>query len=284
MALDNFIPEIWSSELLVNLHNSLVYGSSLVANHDYQGEISDAGDTVRINSIGAVSVTDYTKNTDHAAADALTSAQTVLAITEAKMFNFQVDDIDAAQQNPKVMGAAMREAAFSLGNTMDGFLSAAINTAVPTGNKVNSGTAIDITTAGNAYEALVDLGTVLDSNNAPTDGRWAVVSPKVFGLLLKDQRFVSFGTDPNRASLANRAVGGNVAGFTIMVSNQTPKSSSDDVVLAGHNWAVTVAEQINKVEGYRPQLRFADAVKGLHLYGAKVVRPELTALAVFNTA
>lgn len=282
MALDNFIPELWSAKLLVNLHNSLVYGSNLVVNRDYQGEISAAGDTVRINSIGAVTVKDYTKNVDHDAPDTLSDAQTVLTIDQAKMFNFQVDDIDQAQQNPKVMGAAMREAAFALGNTLDGYLSAAINAAVPGGNVVG-GSGIALTDPSDVYEALVDLSVVLDTNNAPTDGRWIVVSPKVYGALLKDQRFVSFGTDPNRATLANRQVG-TVAGFTVMVSNQTPKATGDDVVLAGHGWAVTFADQINKVEAFRPERRFADAVKGLHLYGAKVVRPELTAKVIFDTA
>ena len=92
MSLDNFIPEIWSAALLVNLRDNLVYGQ--LANRDYQGDISAFGDTVRINNIGQVTVGNYTKNTDMAAAQTLDSAQSVLTIDQSKYFNFQIDDVD----------------------------------------------------------------------------------------------------------------------------------------------------------------------------------------------
>lgn len=285
MALENFIPEIWSSQLLVNLHNDLVYGSANVINRDYQGEIANFGDTVRINSIGSVSISSYTKNVDHAAPQTLSDAQVVLNITEGKMFNFQVDDVDQAQQNPQVMGAAMREAGFALANVADGFVSGLIDAGVPGGNVVTT-LGLTGTNDSDLYSRFVDLGVVLDENNAPMEGRWAVVSPAVYGVLLKDARFVSFGTGENRSTIANRTVG-TVAGFTILVSNQTPLDGADPtkpVVLAGHNWATTYAEQILKMEAYRPELRFADAVKGLHVYGGKVVRPELIAKVVVDFA
>jgi len=122
MALDNFIPEVWSARLLANLHNALVYAQAGVINRDYEGEIAAAGDTVRINSIGSVTVGDYTKNTDMAAPQALSDAQATLTITQSKYFNFQIDDIDKAQQTPKLMNAAMAEAAFALANTTDQFI------------------------------------------------------------------------------------------------------------------------------------------------------------------
>jgi len=276
MSLANFIPEIWSAQLLVNLHNSLVYGSPTIVNRDYEGEVSAYGDTVRIHNIGGVTVSDYTPNSDFATgAETLTSGETVLTIDRSKMFNFQIDDVDAAQVNPKVMGAAMREAAFALGNDLDAYLSSTIQAAVPSGNKVSAVT--DMTVDGKVYEALVDLSVVLDENNAPADGgRYVVVPPQAVGALLKDQRFISFGTDPNRATIANRHIG-SVAGFNVFVSNQTPIATGVSTVLAGHTWATTLAEQVSKVEAYRPQARFSDAVKGLHVYGAKVVRPALLA-------
>lgn len=279
MALDYFTPEIWSAQLLVNLHNDLVYGSPAVVNRDYTGEISRFGDTVRINAIGGVNVTDYVKDTDFGARQVLSSAQQVLVIDQAKMFNFEIDDIDEAQNNPSVMGAAMREAAFSLGNTADAFLSALINTAV-------DGTVNDLGSRSRAttemFENLVDLARVLDENNAPPDGRWVVMSPLTLSELVKDARFTSFGTEPNRATIRNRAVG-TVAGFNILVSNQTPGAgTTTHEILAGSTMATTYAEQINSVEAYRPENRFADAMKGLHLYGSKVVRPEL--LTKFSSA
>lgn len=273
MALDNFTPEIWSAQLLVNLHNTLVFGSGAVVNRDYEGEIRSYGDTVRINSIGGVTVSDYTKDTDMSARQVLSSAQMALVIDQAKKFDFEIDDIDQAQNNPKVMGAAMREAAFSLANTTDSFLSAMINTAVPAGNTLAN---VSRAGVGASYEGLVDLARVLDENNAPPQGRWVVVSPLLYASLLKDARFVSFGTEVNRATIANRVVG-TIAGFDVLVSNAVPTPGASPTILAGSTLAATFAEQVSKVEAYRPHARFADAMKGLHLYGAKVVRPELTA-------
>lgn len=277
MATDNFIPEIWSSQLLVNLKNDLVYASPQVANRNYEGEVSAFGDTVRINSIGAVSVGDYVKNVNHTAAETLNDNQQVLVIDQAKMFNFQIDDVDAAQQNPRLMSAAMREASFALANVSDTFMSAMLNAAVPAGNTV---TAFTMGTNYNLmYEAFVDLGVKLDANNCPVAGRYAVVSPAILGGLRKDARFASFGTPANRSLIANGAVG-RIADFDILVSNQAPGTAAAPVVLAGHSWATTYADQVAEVRAYRPELRFADAVKGLHVYGGKVVRPELLAKVV----
>lgn len=285
MALDNFTPEIWSAQLLVNLHNDLVYGSPAVINRNYQGEIARYGDTVRINSIGGVNVSDYVKDTDFGTArQVLSSAQQTLVIDQAKMFNFEIDDIDEAQNNPQVMGSAMSEAAFSLGNTADGFLSGRMAAAFVLGGGA-AGNYLgdrDGTTAGEThFENLVDLARVLDENNAPAAGRWAVVNPLVMASLVKDDRFTSFGTEANRAAIRNRVLG-TIAGFQVLVSNQVPLDAGDPVVIAGSTMAVTYAEQISSVEAYRPEDRFADAMKGLHLYGAKVVRPEL--LAAYTVA
>jgi N4-gp56 family major capsid protein len=274
MALDNFIPEIWSTQLLTNLHNDLVFGR--VVNTDYQGEIANAGDTVRIHSVGPVSVSNYTKNTNHSDPEALDDSEVVLNITESKMFNFQVDDVDQVQQSPKMMSAAMREAAFALANVADTFLASTISDGTPSANTL---TAIDAAgDVGNVYLGFVDLGVKLDENNAPVEGRWAVVSPATYGALLKDARFVSFGTSENRGTISNRSVG-VINQFEILVSNKIPTSNSNTQILAGHTWATTYAQQISQVKAYEPELRFADAVKGLHLYGAKVVRPYLLAKA-----
>lgn len=280
MALDNFIPEIWSSKLLENLKNELVFGSPVVANRNYTGDIAQYGDTVHINSIGTVSVSNYSKNTNHDAPETLSDSQMTLVIDQGKMFNFQIDDIDRAQQNPQLMNAAMGEAAFALANTADGFLSGLINAGVPGASAGNGNWIANVDASGTnsekLYIALVDLSVKLDENNCPVSGRWAVVKPAVYGTLLKDPRFVSFGTDPNRSVISNRAVG-TIAGFTVMVSNTVPQGASNHLVLAGHNMAVTFAEQIAKLEAYRPELRFADALKGLHVYGGKVIRPDLLA-------
>lgn len=272
MAINNFIPAIWSRSLLENLRNNLVYGQPSVINRDYEGEIRGAGSSVKIHNLGAVTVSDYTKNTDLSAPETLSDGETILNINRARSFNMQIDDIDAAQQVPKVMDGAMREAAYALANDLDSYL-ASIYTEGTAGTGLGTtGTPI-VPTSTTAYEYLADAYTLLDEANAPAQGRVAIVPPWFHGLLRKDQRFVSFGTQDNRGTLLNGVIG-EAAGFTVLVSNNVFNTSGAKYrIICTHPSAWTLAMQIEKVEAYRPPLRFADAVKGLNVYGAKVVRP-----------
>lgn len=101
MSLDNFIPQVWSARLLENLNKNHVFVN--LCNRNYEGEIKGYGDQVKINSIGRVTIGDYSKNTDITAPETLTDAQRILLINQGKYFNFQIDDVDRVQQQPKVM-------------------------------------------------------------------------------------------------------------------------------------------------------------------------------------
>jgi N4-gp56 family major capsid protein len=271
-SLDNFIPAIWSAQLLISLKKSLVYGQDGVVNRDYEGEITQKGDTVKINSIGAVTIGNYTKNTDMTAPETLVDAQTFLQITQSKFFNFQIDDVDKAQQNPKVMQQGMQEAAYGLKNVADSFI-AGLYTDVAADNMLGTDVSPKtISAVGGAYELLVDLSVKLDEANVPEQGRWIVVPPWYEGLMLKDDRFVKNGTTAGVTTLMNGQIG-EAAGFNILKSNNVPVASSNYKVIAGYPGAISYAEQVNQVEAYRPEKRFADAVKGLHLYGGKLIRP-----------
>lgn len=273
MSLDNFIPKIWSARLLSNLQKSLVYGQAGVVNTDYEGEISQYGDTVKINSIGAVTIGDYVKNNDVEGPETLTDAQTHLVIDQAKYFNFQVDDIDAAQQKPKVMDEAMREAAYGLADVADQYV-ASLYTGVSDKNVIGDDTTPEVLTKDNIYDMLVDLGVLLTDAKIPREGRWVVLPPWAYGLLLKDDRFVHVDKSGTDETLRNGIVG-RAAGFDILESHNVPNTDGSKYkIIAGHPIAISYAEQINSVEAYRPEKRFADAVKGLHLYGAKLIRPE----------
>ncbi len=282
MALENFIPTVWSARLLENLRKSLVYGQTGVVNRDYEGDIRDVGDTVRINAIGAITVSDYTKNMDITAPEVLQDASLLLRIEKAKYFNFAVDDIDRVQQRPKVMDAAMREAAYALRDAADQYIAAQM--VAEAGVFLGSDASPNVLdTAAKAYELLVSIGVELDEQNVPRAGRWVVVPPWVYGLFLKDDRFVKAGTAQSDQVLANGEVG-RAAGFMILESNNVPVSASKYRVLAGTSAACAYAEQILKVEAYRPERRFADAVKGLHVYGAKVVRPQALCLSICSAS
>lgn len=276
MALTNFIPAVWSASLLTNLQKSLVFGN--LANRDYEGEVAGAGSTVNINAIGAVTVGSYTKSTDHSVPETLTSTQSILAIDQQKFFNFLIDDVDKAQTVPKVMEAAMAEAGYALANDVDSYISG-LHASASSSNLVGSTATPTALTSANAYESLVTLSKLLSISNASKQDRWIALPPQWIALLLADSRFVASGAPEGDARLVNGLVG-RAAGFNIYETNNTTiVSSTKYKVLAGTPQAITYANQVDSVVAYRPELRFADAVKGLHIYGAKVVRPECLACA-----
>ncbi len=285
MPLENFIPTVWSARLLLRLETAHVYGQAGVVNRDYEGEIRYVGDTVQINSIGPVTITPYVKNADMAAPETLNDASQVLTIDQAQSFNFQIDDIDRAQQKPKVMDAAMQEAAFGLRDVADTYIAGLMWAAVPAGSTqgaVGAGLAVGYGAGEtNPYIVLLTMAQALDENNVPREGRWAIVPPWFHAYLLMDNRFVGNGSLPADTRLINGMVG-RAAGFDILLSNNVPFAAGpvEYKILAGTSLACTYAEQISKIEAYRPERRFADAVKGLHLYGARVVRPTALALCI----
>lgn len=281
MAL-TFIPTVWAARLLTALEKALVYGQTNVCNRDYEGEIRDAGNTVKIASVGDVTVDDYVKDTDIGDPEVLTDSAQTLAIDQQKYFHFFVDSVDRAQQNVNVMEEAMRRSAWGLRDIADAYLASLMDTAVPTGNKIGSITTPIVPTKDNAYEYLVDLGVLLDEANVPLDGRFCIVPAWFHGLLLKDDRFINAGTLRADRALANGAVG-EAAGFSILKSNSVPNTTATKYkILAGHSMATSYAEQIVDLQTYKPEKRFGDAVKGLHVYGAKVVRPTALACLIAN--
>lgn len=283
MALD-FIPTVWAARLLVALEDTLVYGQTNVCNRDYEGEIRSSGSTVKIASIGEVYVDEYTKDTDIGDPQILTDAEQSLVIDQAKYFNFYVDDVDRAQQNVNVLDEAMRRASSSLKGYADTFLAGLMDASVPGANKIGSNATPKIPTKDDAYEYLVDLGVLLDESNTPVDGRFVIVPAWFHGLLLKDDRFVRSGTAMGDRRLRNGEVG-EAAGFTILKSNNVPNSTGTKFkILAGHSVATSYVDQIVDVQTYKPEKRFGDAVKGLHVYGAKVVKPAALAVLIADKA
>jgi len=282
MTINNFIPTVWSARILAYLDKAHVYAACV--NRDYEGEIQQQGDTVKINQIGPVTIGTYIKNTDIGSPETLTDAQQILTIDQAKYFNFAVDDVDKAQTKPKVMDAAMGRAAYGLNDNSDNYIGS-LYTGVDAGNLVGSdGTPISLppSTPALAYEQLVSLAQKLDESSVPQDNRWCVVPPWFYAYLRKDQRFVGYGTQDNMTVLRTGRVG-DACGFSIYMSNNVPNTTGTKYkIMAGHPMAIAYAEQIVEVEAYRPEKRFADAVKGLLLFGSKLIIPKATALLTAN--
>ena len=280
MAINNFIPEVWSARLLSSLKKSLVFAGPGVANRDYEGDIRQSGDTVRITSISRPTIGDYVKNSTTITPETLTDAQRSLLISQSKYFAFEVDDIDMRQaaNGGALMNEAASEAAYGLADVADQYV-AGLYTEVQAANAIST---TAITDAAKAVKGLLDLKTKLDVANVPTQGRYVVVPPWYLNLLLQSDLFARVDASGTSEGLRNGTVG-RAWGFDVMMSNNCVLITGDDyAVMAGVPGAISFAEQIVKVEAYRPESAFSDALKGLHLYGAKVVRPG--ALAVLTAS
>jgi len=350
MAITKFIPEVWAANLLGVLDKSLVFGSDLVTNRDYEGDITAFGDTVHITSIADPTISAYTKDTNLSDPQALTDDEQLLSIDQANSFNFQIDDIDKAQvrSDGSLMQEATRRAGFGLRDSADQRI--ANQMALSAGNALG---VIDATTATNVYDLLIVPASVaLDEANVPEELRWLILSPSAYGKLQLDSRFIKANESGTRA-LQNGIVG-EAAGFQILKSNNAFQSnraiaavttangaktytaaagtfSQGDVGLAvtgtgvgassviesvnatgsvatgtvnssasaavtvtlagggqlayaGSSIATSYAQQILELEAYRPEKRFADALKGLHVHGEKVVRAAALAVASVKTA
>ena len=277
MAITNFIPELWSANLLSSLKKNLVAASSAVVNRRWEGEIRSKGDRVRITSIGRPTVKTYLKNTDIDAPEDLTDAQRMLVADQQKYENFQIDDIDKFQAAGNLMVEAMDEGSYAFSDTIDQFIIGKYVDAAA-GNKLG---AYQCTTADKVIQMLIALRSKLNTANVPRTGRYCFLPDFCVGLLLQDQRMVA---NPAMAAAGQNLQGGgiytSVFGFSILESNNLPNTAGDDwLALAGHPLATTYAEQLTENKAYEPEKRFGDALKVLYVYGAKVVYPDMLATA-----
>lgn len=280
MAIDNFIPEIWSDRLKVHLDKALTYG--MIVNREYQSDLISYGDTVNINRVENLTIGTYTKNGTISAPETLTGSQVQLVIDQAKYFNFEVDDVDNAQTKPKVMDDAMRRAAYGLADIKDQYI-AALYTGVAAGNVIGSDGSPVVPTSTDIYNYFTDAKRLLREANVPTQGLWAVIPPWMEKMLLDSGEFTadtSMGDDVKINGMIGR-----VAGFEVYVSNNVPNTTETLYkVMFGSPEAITFADQINSVEAYRPEASFSDAVKGLDVYGAKLVHDDGIVVMTANKA
>ena len=267
MAISNFISTVWSENLLTALDKAYVGVAN--CNREFEGDIRSKGDRVKICGVGSVSVFDYTKDTDFSsAAQTLSDTAKTLIINKAKAFNFQIDDVDRAQSNPKLMDQAMHVAAQALANAADSYVFSLYQNAGSTVSSAN-------TTVSNILDLLIEARTKLMENNVGDPGDIVLeVSPAIAALILKGKlNYVNTDT-----TLDNGCIG-HVAGCPVYVSNNVAVVDDSTNHVKYHKCyartrrAVAFAEQLSEIDAYRPEKRFADAVKGLHLYGAEVVYP-----------
>lgn len=276
--VDDFVPEIWSANLLQHLAARLVFGSEGLTNRDYEGDIAQAGDTVHITQMGDITVGSYTAENDISVESIADSTQ-ALVIDQAKYFAFDVDDVVRRQALPGWVAAVTQRAAYKFAQTLDSYLSnlmyvAAHNTANDLGDQTSD------TSDNSAYGILVALRQKLVEAGCPMDGLWCVVPTGMYAQLLQDSRFVNAQASADGGAALHNGFIGRAAGFDIYESTTVPQVTSGIYnVIAGSPLACTLAFQITKVEAQEREKRFGQLVKGLNLYGAKVVQPGALATA-----
>jgi len=283
MAVTSFIPEVWAAALLTTLEEHHVFAQDGVTNRDYEGEISAYGDTVQIGYLSDPTIAPYTRNsTDLSSPEVLTTTHDTLVIDQAQKFNFMLDDLDARQvrDDGELVDKAAQRAAIGLRDVMDTYLAYTMVNNTQASNVLDP---LDVDSPDEAFQLLRRLRMTLNKRNVPSDGRFVIVAPEFELLLLGDNRFLDASAYGSNAPIMNGEIG-RAVGFRILVSNNIPAGypasagETSNWVIAGHPMATTVAEQITSVEAFRSQKHFADVVRGLHLYGAKVVRPEALAI------
>jgi len=266
-----FIPEVFSKLLQAKFYSSSVLPA--ISNTDYEGEISGQGDKVHIRTVPPVAVADYTGTVSYAD---LTTSTVELLIDQAKSYAFKVDDILGAQGDIDMLAEASKDAAESMRIAVETDVLANVVTGATT-----TGAQTTIT-AANILENILEIAKDLDELNIPEEGRFIVLPPSMISLLKQSELRQAYLTGDGTSPLRNGQVG-QVDRFTVYQSNllYTPASGTDATythVLAGHPKAITFASQFTNTETVRLESTFGDGVRGLKVYGRKVVTPDCLAV------
>lgn len=263
MAISNFIPELWSALLLERWTADNVFGQ--LVNREYEG-LATKGNTVHITGVVAPTVKDYKAAGRTTSADAISDTGIDLLIDQEKSFDFYVDDIDRVQAAGS-LEPYTNAAAEALVDDSDKFIA---NMLVDNGTVLSGSAPTD---GDDAFNLLADAQKVLNKNNVPAAGRVVVVNAEYYRVLLDaSSKLTSFDTSGDANGLRQGTVGG-LLGFRVVMSNHLPEASAAQFV-AFHLRAAAFVSQIDEIEALRAENKFADRVRGLHVYGGKVIKPE----------
>ena len=284
----NFIPEIWSGKLVVNFYDATVL--SAISNTDYEGEIRNQGDTVNIRTTPAIEIFEYKKG-QTLKTTRPESPKIQLVIDKGEYFSCIEDDVDKIQSDIALMDQWSKDASERMKICVDKRVLgdivgdiAATNRGAAAGRisqNINLGTsaAAVALTKDNVLDYIVDMGTVLHEANAPEDGRYMVIPAKLAGMIKKsDLRDASLAGDST--SILRNGRMGMIDRFTLYMSHNLPVTAGKYSIIAGHKMGLTFASQMTNMESLRSDSTFGTIVRGLQVYGYKVVKPEALALGV----
>ena len=267
----NFIPEIFSKLLQAKFYKQSVLPA--ISNNEYEGEISGQGDKVTIRTVPAVTINDYAGTIS---TQELTTAKVELLIDQAKYYSFKVDDVLAAQADINLLEAASNDAAEGMRVAVE---TQVLSSVVADATTIGSQTTIS---TSNILGEILGFAKSLDELNIPEEGRFLVLSPEFISMLKQTELRQAYLTGDAESPLRNGRVG-MIDRFTVYQSNMlyTPGSGTDSGythVLAGHPKAISFASQFTNTETVRMETTFGDQVRGLKVYGSKVVTPDCLAV------
>ncbi|MBR5554694.1 hypothetical protein IKU74_01645 [bacterium] len=270
-----FIPEIWSAKLNNMLEKECVMLQCV--NRNYEGEIQNQGDKVRIITPATVGIS--TLGTEAIAYDELTPSSMDLVIDQKKFFAFKINDVAKTQANTDIMEAHLTSAKNAIEEVQDAFL-LSMHANVDSANIVGSDETPIKLAKDTIYEQFVNLARKLKDSNAVKTGKrpWVVINPLVESYLLQSTEFIGANNVADE-TLREGAIG-RIAGMDVLVSTNLTDIDNKYYILAGTNDAITFASQLAKIESLRDKDSFSDLVRGLYLYGAKTVQPKALAKMV----
>lgn len=313
-----FIPTLWSGKLLAKFYQNTIL--SEVCNTDYEGALKNQGDTIRIRLAPSITIADYTAGAGLGTAEVPTPIYQDLQINKGKYFNVQVNDVLAHQSDMDLMNMFTEDAAKQLKIAIEnevffnnfvtegpaaanegataGAISAAYNLGTDTAP-------VDQATPENVLKAILRMATVLDEQNVPEDGRFLIMTPYDRHLLMQSSLAQAYFTGDNSSTIRTGKVG-MIDRFAVYVSNLLPRGDAGKALvsgltdpstggavasakarrtmIAGTKHANSFAMTISKTEPLRNQSDFGDIVRGLAVYGRKVVKPEAMAVAIVGSA
>ena len=260
----HFIPEVFSKKLQAKFYAQTVL--SEVTTNEYEGEISGLGNKINIRAVPAVSVADYTGSLSYAD---VTSSTIELDINKAKSYAFKVDDILRRQADIDFMNEAAADAAqnMKIAIETDVFANVGSGSSLTDVNSSEAGT-----NAGNILGHILTAGRTLDENNIPETERFMIIDPATAAIIKNSDLKQAYLTGDAESPLRNGNIG-MIDRFTVYVSNNLPSSGSVTTGLYGHPKAVAYASQMTNTETVRLESSFGDGVRGLAVYGYKVVVP-----------
>ncbi len=298
-ASSNFLPAIYSKKVLNFFRKSSVIEA--VTNTDYTGEISSFGDSVKIIKEPTITVHQYERGAD-VAATKLTDDETTLVVDTANAFKFIVDDIESKMSHVNFKEVAASSAAYALKDAFDAGVLASLvagaSAAAPnhvlgadSGTALGAGIydgagAIDLGGTGETdpLDVLARMARLLDEQNVPEEGRYVVAGPAFYEQLSQSSsKLLNVDFNAGQGSIRNGLVtSGKLRGFSMYRSNNMPEqTNATGVIVAGHMSACATAQTITSTEVIRDPDSFGDICRGLHVYGAKVLRPEALVTAYY---